>query len=499
MSSNNCVIYYYQTFCGLDAIIQSKHKPDNIHLSSIHFGLDSENQPYIHLNNYTPGDPKFSSVWTQLQQCKQQGINITLMIGGAGGGYRSLFSNYATYYRILKQLLIDKTGLITGVDLDIEEIVSLKDTLKLITDIKHDFPDMTISMSPVQFSLETDVPGMGGFCYKDILKTNLVDYFIGQFYTDFSLDAFTKCVENGYSPEKIVIGMISGQDFGDNLDAISEIKKRYPNADLDDEEFMTEQILEVAHEVQDYINKSYDVFASRMLNVKGNHRFDIKQECIAKSAFWVTKKRYGQWIINDGGIKCDKLDVKGLDIVRSNFPPAMRDLMTEVLQGVLSKRDKDELDELIVGFKKKMKTMPIGDVALPTGVSRLSKFIDKRHSNKKIYGKGSIFTDTHKGTPVHVKAAWIYNDLLDYHKLNNVEKIKNSEKIKWVYLKQNPLSIAQIAFKGYDDPKEIMDYINQYVNHNKLFEKALKKKIDMFYDSMGWTLVDKKNTLERFF
>ena len=139
----------------------------------------------IHINNNTPGDPKFSSLWDQLQTCKEQGIEITLMIGGAGGGYRSLFANYSVYYGLLKRLLTDKKGLITGIDLDIEEIVSLKDTLKLINDIKSDFPDMTISMSPVQFSLETDVTGMGGFCYKDILKTGLVDYYIGQFYTDY--------------------------------------------------------------------------------------------------------------------------------------------------------------------------------------------------------------------------------------------------------------------------------------------------------------------------
>jgi len=278
------------------------------------------------------------------------------------------------------------------------------------------------------------------------------------------------------------------------------VKKRHPNADLSDEEFMTTQILEVAHEVQDYINKSYDVFASRMLNVKGNHRFDIKQECIAKSAFWVTKKRYGQWIINDGGRKCDKLDVKGLDIVRSNFPPAMRDLMTEVLQGVLSKRDKDELDELIVRFKKEMKKMPISDVALPTGVSKLTKFMDKRHSNKKIYGAGSIFTDTHKGTPVHVKAAIKYNDLLKHFGLENTEPIRNKEKIKWAYMKKNPLGIDALAFKGYDDPKQITDFIEQYIDYDRLFEGALQKKINMFYDAMSWDLpVDKKNTLERFF
>ena len=278
------------------------------------------------------------------------------------------------------------------------------------------------------------------------------------------------------------------------------VKKRYPNADLDDEEFMTEQILEVAHEVQDYINKSYDVFAARMLNVKGNHRFDIKQECIAKSAFWVTKKRYGQWIINDGGVKCDKVDVKGLDIVRSNFPPAMRDLMKEVLKGILSNVDKDILDEKIIKFKKGMKNMSIYDVALPTGVSRLSKFIDKRHSNKKIYGKGTIFTDIHKGTPVHVKAAIKYNDLLKHFGLDNTEPIRNKEKIKWAYMKRNPLGIDALAFKGYDDPKQITDFIQQYMDYDRLFEGALQKKIKMFYEALSWDLpVDKINTLERFF
>ena len=44
-----------------------------------------------------------------------------------------------------------------------------------------------------------------------------------------------------------------------------------------------------------------------------------------------------------------------------------------------------------------------------------------------------------------------------------------------------------------------MDYINQYVDHDKLFKKALKKKIDMFYESLNWTLVDKENTIDRFF
>ena len=89
--------------------------------------------------------------------------------------------------------------------------------------------------------------------------------------------------------------------------AIPLVKKEFPNADLNNEEFMTEKILETAGAVQDFINDSYNLFASKLLNVRGSHKFDIKQECVAKSAFWVTKKRYGQWIINDGGVTCDSL------------------------------------------------------------------------------------------------------------------------------------------------------------------------------------------------
>jgi len=275
--------------------------------------------------------------------------------------------------------------------------------------------------------------------------------------------------------------------------ALPLIKKKYPDVDLTDIKFMTEKILGIAGEVQDFINGSYNLFAKKFLNCD-EHRFDIKQECIARAAFWVTKKRYGQWIINDGGVECDKLDVKGLDIVRSNFPVSMRLLMTEVLRDILENKDKDIVDEKILKFKKEMKTLPVDDVALPTGVKNLWKFTSKH------LGKSGIFTNTHKGTPVHVKSALKYNDLLKYYNCDNTEKISSGNKIKWVYLKQNPFNLETIAFKGYDDPPQIVEFIKRFVNHDKLFERALLKKIRMFYEALNWDMpVDKINTLERFF
>ena len=62
------------------------------------------------------------------------------------------------------------------------------------------------------------------------------------------------------------------------------------------------------------------------------------------------------------------------------------------------------------------------------------------------------------------------------------------------------ISIETIAFKGYDDPPVILEFIEKYINHDKLFDGALKKKIKMFYEALNWDLpVDKQNSIERFF
>jgi len=274
--------------------------------------------------------------------------------------------------------------------------------------------------------------------------------------------------------------------------AIPLVKKRYPDADISDDKFMTEQILDIASEVQEYINKSYMYFAKKFLNIGEDHRFDIKQEVIAKSAFWVTKKRYGQWIINDGGLECEKLDVKGLDIVRSSFPPAFQKFMTNVLKAILHNYEKDKIDQFILKFKSSLSDHNIDDIALPSGVKGMTKY--------KGTNSGGIFRIPKSGTPAHVKASLAYNDLLSHYKSNHLEPIRNASKIKWVYLKNNPFQLDALAYKGYDDPKELMDFIKQYIDRDKLYNRALNKKIQMFYDALSWDMpVDKQNTIERFF
>jgi chitinase len=226
----NRIIYYYQTFVGLKNILNSNNKVTHIHLSSIHFGTDENNAPYIHLNDLSPYDAKFDSVWEDLKAAKELGIKIILMVGGAGGAFQELFSNFNTNYSLLKELVLNKKDLIDGIDLDIEEEVNITDVEYLIKQLKNDFSkEFIISMAPIQYSIENDVDGMGGFVYKKLyLKVgSMIDYFNVQCYDDYSIDAYSKMIKNGYPEDKIVMGSISSQDLNSNLEVIKNITQKY--------------------------------------------------------------------------------------------------------------------------------------------------------------------------------------------------------------------------------------------------------------------------------
>ena len=263
--------------------------------------------------------------------------------------------------------------------------------------------------------------------------------------------------------------------------AVPLLDKRFPDEKLSDV-MKTQKISEIATEVQNYMNGSYDYFAKKFCNLD-EHRFEIKQEIIAIAGFFVVKKRYGMRIINDNGVKVNKVHVKGLDTVRSTFPPAMKVLLKSVLDDILNYVPKDKVDKRILDFKGNIRSLSVDDIANPVGVKNLEKYTPKK-DNK--FANRSATTDIMTGTPVHVKSSLYYNDLLKYYKKKKFEPIVSDSKIRWVYLKDNPLKLDVVAYKGYEDPKEIMDFIKEYIDYDKMYEQALTKKLNMFYGALDW-------------
>ena len=197
------------------------------------------------------------------------------------------------------------------------------------------------------------VLGLPSFRFYDLDNAEAVTY------TGQSLIKFTKKIANSFY----------NKELGDTKDhciyidtdsvfysATPLVKKRFPELDINNIDKMSKAILQIADEVQLYLNNGYNYFAKKFCNLN-KHRFDIKQEVIAKSGLFVTKKRYGLKIINDNGKKVDKMMVKGLDTVRSSFPTAMKEMLSKVLDDILMDVPKEQLDKFIINFKNSMKLM----------------------------------------------------------------------------------------------------------------------------------------------
>ena len=110
-----------------------------------------------------------------------------------------------------------------------------------------------------------------------------------------------------------------------------------------------------------------------------------------------------------------------------------------------------------------------------------------------------MFADRVKATPAHVKAALVYNDLLDYFKITSAQPIGNGEKIKWTYLKANPYGIDGIALKGFEDPEKIVKIVEEYIDYDKIFRSSLENKLQDFYNALSYGKVPVNDTLNSFF
>ena len=270
------------------------------------------------------------------------------------------------------------------------------------------------------------------------------------------------------------------------------VKNRFPDIDTNDVELMTGKIYEIATEVQNYVNGFYDVFAKKVFNTE-KHRLEIKQEMIGRTGFWVKKKRYALWIISDNGVPMDKLEVKGLDVVRSSFPKSFQKFMKEVLVDILKSKDKDEIDENILTFKRKLGEVLFAEVAKNSSIKDIKKYQDPV--------KDSVLGAFAKGTPSHVKAAINYNKLLKMFKCPaKYPPIKNGDKVKVAYLKNNKYGLEELAFRGDSDPDEIIQFVKEHFDAKELFNSELDGKLRAFYGALKWEFPSEhKKNAQKFF
>ena len=238
-----------------------------------------------------------------------------------------------------------------------------------------------------------------------------------------------------------------------------------------------------AEQMEKIIDKSYDKLKDYVNAF--DQKMVMKRENLADKALWTAKKRYIMNVYDSEGVRYEepKLKMMGIEAIRSSTPSACKEKMKNIFKIIMNGTE-DDVITYIDDFRKEFMTLGAEEIFFPRSVRGLEKYHDSAHLYKK-------------GSPVHVKAALLYNKLLKDKKLtNDYPVIKDGEKIKFAYLKkQNIVGGDAIGIMNQLPPElELEDYID----YDKMFEKSFVEPMKVILDAVGWQ-TEKVSDLSSFF
>ncbi|OAX80678.1 hypothetical protein ACJ72_04982 [Emergomyces africanus] len=235
------IICYYQTYYPNNGNIYVSMLPlilnntgvTHVILAAIHINEDPGN---LTLNDHSPEDPLYMPLWAEARVLQTQGIKVMGMLGGAArGSFERLDKDAASferYYIPLRDML--RNHAIDGLDLDVEEEMSLKGIIRLIDRLKEDFGEQFIvTLAPVATALIDGLPHLSGFNYKalEAARGSKIAWYNAQFYNGWgsmeNTDVYDQIIVGGWAPEKVVTGTLTNPENGSNgyvpMDKISAV------------------------------------------------------------------------------------------------------------------------------------------------------------------------------------------------------------------------------------------------------------------------------------
>jgi len=235
--------------------------------------------------------------------------------------------------------------------------------------------------------------------------------------------------------------------------------------------------------IQPFVDQKYQELSEKM-NAFSNE-MKMGREVIADKGIWTAKKRYMLNVYDSEGVryKTPKMKIMGIETTRSSTPHVVREKLKKAISIIL-REDNDTLVNFIEEFKEEFMKLPPEEVSFPRGCNGLLKYMDE----KNVYSKG---------TPIAVKGALIYNNLLAKHNLQRkYKKILEGDKIRFLYLKQpNPLREKVLSFPV-ELPKEFG--LHSYFDYELQFEKSFIDPLNSIVEKIGWRM-DSEQTLESLF
>ena len=277
-------------------------------------------------------------------------------------------------------------------------------------------------------------------------------------------------------------------------DLALQMKPELVNADKDE---WIKVVLEIASEVQKLANEYMHTLVKELFNIdypNEPHYFELKQEVVLERGYFAGKRRYAQYIVNKEGVTTNELDMKGLDLMKSNFPPMFKEFGEHILTEIMFGKPKAQIDKEVLEFRESLRTVDWKRILKPTGLKKMKEYIAGPPN------AGEIFSKLGLKCPINTKAAIFYNDMLRFKKLDKTfPTFQVGDKMYIAYLKNNPYRIDVIGFNGYNDPPEIMDFIQKYIDRDGLFDSVIKNKLENVYMDIGWGMPIFNAKVNKFF
>lgn len=176
----------------------------------------------ITLNDHPPDNPLFEPLWSEVQLFQDAGIKVLGMLGGAAKGSFTRLdgdeTKFEAFYVPLRDML--RTYKFDGLDLDVEEPMSLPGVMRLIDRLKVDFGDaFIITLAPVAPALQRG-PHLSGFSYDalEVMRGGKIAWYNTQFYCGWGsmgdTQGYDLIMACGWPAHKVVAGVVTSGENG---------------------------------------------------------------------------------------------------------------------------------------------------------------------------------------------------------------------------------------------------------------------------------------------
>lgn len=177
----------------------------------------------ITLNDNPPDHEKFNVLWSEVAWLQASGVKVLGMLGGAAKGTFARLDgdahSFEAFYSPLRDVI--RRHKLDGIDLDVEEPMSLAGITRLIDRLRVDFgPNFLITLAPVATALLPGQPHLSEFDYRQLeqLRGHDIAWYNTQFYCGWGdasttawYDAIISC---GWNANKVIMGLVTNPELG---------------------------------------------------------------------------------------------------------------------------------------------------------------------------------------------------------------------------------------------------------------------------------------------